>query len=297
MSIFFDFSCYNNSMENNFSKIFYSLAMFFCLVWDGFAAQWAVVTVEKATVFSDVQMSSVIGFISRGKKIRVGEVPKNRGRLLPVIINKKIAYIQVDDIAITANKDAIYSATKRIQSKMEEKVDEKKLAIYFGTNYSNFDFETAERNEQSYSTLMINLGFRGYYRKLGDKTGLRSSLNYHTGSKDDEELSWVGISVDYTWPALTSKLYDMMFFVGGTVAPYVAYKVEDLFEITGTGFGAQAGVDMKFDLPGAWSFNVDGSYSIMKVLEMNLPDNAYYGTSINPLINSIGTSVAITYEY
>lgn len=261
------------------------------------AAQWAVVTAKKAAVFSDVQMSSVIGFVSRGKRIRVGEVAKNKGRVLPLIVNKKIAYIQVDDIAITTSNEAIYSATKRIQAKMNEKTDETKISFVGGLMYSNVSYDDTERNDASYNLAFYDIGMRGYYRKLGKSNGLRSGFYYSVGEREEEKLSWVSFHVDYTLPVINTQLYDMLFFVGGIITPYVEYEVESLFDITGYGLGAHGGIDMSFELPGDWSLNVDGSYFIMKTFDLTLPDNAFYGQNLNPLINGLRTTVGFTYTY
>ena len=277
--------------------IFLLTASFFCLNSSVYSAQWAVITSEKAPVFSDVQMSSVIGFITRGKRVRVGEVPKNKGRVLPLIVNKKIAYIQVDDIAVTTDKDAIYSATKRIQAKMKEKTDEIKISFVGGVMYANVAYDDTERNEASYNLAFADLGVRGYYRKLGNLTGIRSGFLYSIGEREDEKLSWFALHVDYTLPAINTQLYDMMFFVGGIISPFVEYEVGDLFDISGYGLGAHGGIDMSFELPGSWSLNVDGSYFLMKTFDLTLPDNAFYGKNLNPLINGIRTTVGFTYTY
>lgn len=276
-----------------------SFAQLFCLLFslNVYAAQWATVTSEKAPVFSDVQMSSVIGFISKGKRIRVGEVPKNKGRLLPVIVNKKIAYIQIDDISMAASADAIVSATQRIREKMNRKIDERRISAFAGTMLGNVYFDSTERNEESYNLLFLSLGIRGYYRKIGEATGIRTGIEYFYGPKDEETLSWASVNVDYTWPALTTNLYDMVFFVGGIFAPFAQYEVDDLFTITGYGFGAHGGVDMRFALPGNWSLQVEGAYHSLKLFEMDLPENNLYGDILNPWVNGIKTSVAISYEY
>ncbi|MAZ49697.1 MAG: hypothetical protein CME65_14140 [Halobacteriovoraceae bacterium] len=278
-------------------KFIFFFASFLCLNSSVMAAQWAVVTAKKAPVFSDVQMSSVIGFIGQGKRLRVGEVPKNKGRVLPIIVNKKIAYIQVDDIAISTSKEAIFSATKRIQSKMNEKSDVKKISLVGGLMYANVAFDDTERNEASYNLAFYDLGIRGYYRNLGEVSGLRSGFVYTQGEREEEKLSSFYIHIDYTLPLISTRFYDMLFFAGGLVSPYVEYEVDSLFDITGYGLGAHSGIDMSFELPGNWSLNVDGSYFLMKTFDLNLPDNAFYGKELNPLINGIRTTVGFTYEY
>ena len=62
------------------------------------AAQYAHVKAEKAIIYADQELTSPLGFAARGKKIRVGEIPRKYGTILPVLVSGKVAWIKIEDI-------------------------------------------------------------------------------------------------------------------------------------------------------------------------------------------------------
>ena len=59
----------------NISYFAYIIGLFWSLLLsNAYAARWASVTADKAEIYSDIEMTSVIGYIRKGKKVRVGEV-------------------------------------------------------------------------------------------------------------------------------------------------------------------------------------------------------------------------------
>lgn len=85
-------------MEFNLLKsllIFLFLSLF---INCAYAAQIAVVKAGKAYIYADQDQTSIIGFVSRGKKIKVGDVRRGRGGLLPIVVSGRIAYISVADL-------------------------------------------------------------------------------------------------------------------------------------------------------------------------------------------------------
>ncbi len=77
------------------------------------AAQIAVVSVPKAVIFSDQNLTTPLGYIAYGKKVRVGEVERKDGTVLPIVISGRIAYIQIKDISIKSfNEEEGYKNPK-----------------------------------------------------------------------------------------------------------------------------------------------------------------------------------------
>jgi len=65
-----------------------------------FAIRWAKVIAKKAIVYAGPTLDSPIGHIKRGKKVKIGEVAKNRGQSIAAIISGKLVYIKLSDIKI-----------------------------------------------------------------------------------------------------------------------------------------------------------------------------------------------------
>ena len=101
-------------------------AIFCCLfLSSAFAAQVAIVISDRAIIYADRQMSAPIGYLKKGKKLKVGEVKRNKGRVLPVVVNGRIAYIKVADIQTSKDIKLLEKASERIikQSKKKNKVN------------------------------------------------------------------------------------------------------------------------------------------------------------------------------
>ena len=75
-------------------------ALFFSLIFcqNLWAIQDALVIAEQAVIYADEQMSAPVGFVRKGKKIKVGDIPRNRAQVYPIIVSGKIAYIRVIDV-------------------------------------------------------------------------------------------------------------------------------------------------------------------------------------------------------
>lgn len=103
-------------------------ALFLVLPITLYSAQTAYVKNLKAVVYADKDLKTPIGFIRQGKKLQVGEVARNRGSVLPVIVAGKIAYLKVEDLVL---KDVIIDSdlkghgfTEHVNLEREEEKDD-----------------------------------------------------------------------------------------------------------------------------------------------------------------------------
>lgn len=64
------------------------------------AAEVAYVVSEKAIIYSDMELTIPIGYARRGKKIKVGEVARKHGTVLPTVVSGRVAYVKRDDIQL-----------------------------------------------------------------------------------------------------------------------------------------------------------------------------------------------------
>ncbi|TDJ07192.1 MAG: hypothetical protein E2O68_03935 [Deltaproteobacteria bacterium] len=69
-----------------------------------YGAQTAYVKTARAVIYSDKELSSPIGYVRMGRKLRVGDVKRQQGSVLPVIISGRIAYIEIKNLALPESK-------------------------------------------------------------------------------------------------------------------------------------------------------------------------------------------------
>jgi len=272
------------------------LCLFIALTTQVYAAKWATIVSDRAIVYSDLQMSSEIGFIAKGKKVRIGEVLRNKGRLVPVIVNGKVAYIKVADIQSNANLVALQTATERIKSKMDEKVDEKRIAILGQSLISNIDFGKDFGSIRSENYTFYGGGVRGYYKNIQTGVGYRSTINYFTTSKDDLTYTYLGFEVDGLFSFNKNKYFDLSFFSGLILVPYSQIKYSSYFTINGYGLGGQVGADMRISIGSKLSLHLDSSYQMIKLFGYSLPENPDFPDDVSPLMNAVKFGLALSYE-
>lgn len=278
-----------------------TIATIFCLLsclvmQNACAATWAIVKSEKAVIYSDIQMTSIIGYLKKGKKIRVGEVPKNKARLLPVIISKKVAYIQVKDINTGHEVDSLRSVTERVQEKMHGKKSINRVAIIAGTYYASLSEDNFDSSLGS-DLLFINWGIRGYYTNIQTRKGLRVSLQVNKATKNDATISYTALPISFKFKGYNTKKYDFNLFFGGVIIPYSEFKLGNDFKITGQGLGAEVGGELRFSISKNYSIHLDGNFQAIKLLNMDLPENSVYPERFDPFLTGVKLMAVLSYEY
>lgn len=262
------------------------------------AAQWATVTVEKAIVYSDTEMTSPIGYIKKGKRIRVGSKSRRGGRLYPMVIKKRIAYIKVDSVSTSNKLVDLQSASARIK-KAEVQTDEKRVGLFY-SGYASFigiDQESSFSND-TYSDDVFyfnGFGLRGYLSKQNSRTTWRVSLESSSTSTLKNELYFLGLSADYAFDLIKFDNYVFRGYAGLEVIPFAQYSYEDLFTVNGYGGGARAGLEMEVKFKNSFGLHVDGGYGFKKLF-FSLPDSTNID-EFNPTFNGVVFSASISYAY
>jgi hypothetical protein len=277
------------------------IATLTCLVvlgttWNAYSATWARVVVEKAKIFSDIQMTSVIGYIKKGKQIRVGEVPKNKARVLPIIVSNKVAYIQTKDIKTGTDVKTLKSVSQRIKEKMNAKTSRNRVGVYAGTYYgllASNEFVDSIGSE----LLFLEFGARGYYTNLKTGKGYRVSVGHAIAEKTDSQISVSTVAVSYRFNAIKLSKYDLNIYAGGVLSPYSEYKQGNDFKINGQALGGEVAAEMRFSLSSKVSLHLEANYQLLKFVNMSLPENSFYPEEFNPLLNGIKLAGTISYEF
>lgn len=137
--------------------IFFNLLLVSCNI---FAIQYAVIQKYKAKVYADKELTSPIGYISKGKKVKVGEVLREYGTVLPIAISGRIAYIKVDDLYLSASMQAKLDKNSKDSGLSRRSVviiKEEHKENFFKNNYIGYSFRPFIY-QGDWSTLSSNLG-------------------------------------------------------------------------------------------------------------------------------------------
>ena len=77
---------------------FLLLAFLFVLSSPVHSARQATISSQYAIIYADLNLSSPIGKISKGQKIKVGTIARRNNSVVPIAISGKIAWIRISDI-------------------------------------------------------------------------------------------------------------------------------------------------------------------------------------------------------
>lgn len=261
------------------------------------AAQWAKVTSEKAVIYADQQKSASIGFVSKGKKVRVGEVLRHHGELLPIVINGRIAYIKIEDLNLSQSEELLASPAQRIVKKATEKTSERRFALSYNGMASSIQTTSAESE-----TLFFNGGgIRGYITDLKKRRSWRLGIDLISATFENEDytLDISSISAEYAINAIQTEYYDLQLYAGGSAIPYTQYARASDFKENGYGAGASVGIEMIFKSFGDVGLHIDGNYQYTQLIfPLNEAVKSDLGVDkFEPSLNGLKFSAALSFQY
>ena len=178
-------------------------SLLFCT--NALAAQIATITSPKAIIYADMKMSTPLGYISYGKKVKVGEVERKDGTVLPIALSGRIAYIKVKDISIKrGSQDAGVSTPKITEHDVEMtfKTDQDKLSENNFISLSMASFSggqqwqeySEEFNDESSNFFNVNINME--HRNPGRRMSWGFGVGYYTVSQ--EQLEAKTLTLDAT---------------------------------------------------------------------------------------------------
>lgn len=269
------------------------VASFSCLfVVNGHAAQWARVKSDKAIIYSDPHMSSPIGFVNKGKKLRVGSNAKNKNQVLAIIVTGRVAYIKVSDIRTGEVKSDLETVSQRLKDKIDKPNIERKMALYYhgAGGYTQFEDSTDLLEFSGY-------GIRGYYTELDQNLTYRVAIDSIKITHPLLELNMISIPLDYSKKIFTIKRLDFNLYAGVVLVPQATFKANTLFELNGYGAGGNFGAEFTYKLTKKMFLHFDGNYYYLKLTGYRLPENDVYIGTLDPSVSGIRAGLSLSYMY
>jgi hypothetical protein len=222
----------------------------YCL--DSLAAQEAIVIVDKAVIYSDIEMKSALGFIRRGKKIAVGDSSRNKGRVYPVVVSGKIGFIRTQDV--TTEKDGIDS--NRLVAERFQRLTEEKYTTKYGLSYFRFPSQISLERENGGlrdkdALTWHGLAFKGIldFKKFW---AMEVLFNFMTATQPQEKFRALEIGIGASYLVFeTGKLRTRL--IGQILGiPYSSYSFEEDFRVNGYGFSLGSSLGLFYRLTSKW---------------------------------------------
>ncbi|MBC76813.1 MAG: hypothetical protein CME64_12435 [Halobacteriovoraceae bacterium] len=236
------------------------------------AAQWARVSAEKAIIYSDVEMSSPIGFLKRGQKLRVGDVPRNKGRVLPTVYKERVVFVKTTDIQTNKNQAVVKTASMRIKDQIERKSRESLIAVGANGLASTIDDPDALPGSPD-SYVFSGLGVQGVIREFDSPKALLLNMSYLQATEDTRSIETFLIGVDQAYRFINLEKYDMSAFAGVLVSPYSQYEIDNQFKVNGYGAGVEVGINSLVKLGRTVGILLEAKYQYLKFFGFDLPES------------------------
>ncbi len=288
-------------MSNRFSLKFWQLlrASFFSLLAlhvlncpISEASQQVTVIASKANIYSDVQMSSSIGFVTKGKVLTVGEVPRNKAQVYPIIVSGKIAYIRVIDVKTEEDDDSgMTVVTKRFKKQTISKRPQSRVGMsYF--NYATvvgLGDRNGELKDQD-SLMWQGLNLRAdVLMKSGVDIFVLGNLMETSFEEEVFRVFELGAGIGY-------RLLDFRYVKLRTDAqllaiPFATYALADEFRVRSYGYSTGVNLHLAILLGKHWGLEGYSGFYYTGLMGFNSPDPyqdvapSFYGVRLGGGLN------------
>ena len=230
------------------------LSLFLCQnIW---AAQSAIVMSERAVIYADEQMSAPVGFVRKGKKLKIGENTRNKSQVYPIMVSGKIAYIRVVDVNTEKESvDSTVLAAERFQKNTE---DEQKTN--YSVSYFNFSSQVSMDKENGGikdkdSLNWSGVSFRGG-AQMSPKWDLDLIFNVMEGKGDIEVFRAVEFGAGGALRIFEKSRFKVKLLGQLLGIPFASYAVKNDIRVNGLGFTTGGGVSLTYKM--GKHFGVEG---------------------------------------
>lgn len=259
------------------------------------ASQTAIVVSPKAIIYADQQMSAPVGYVSRGKKIRVGNIPRNKAQVYPVIVAGKVAYIKVSDVS---TEMVSLDSQKLVAERFRERSTKSQTKNFYTLSYMQYNSQISFKDEPGEIKNNDTVGFSGVNirggRLFSPRWDFQLSLNYIRSGNSDERFSFVEFGPSFGLRIIESKRFIFKWVSDLWGIPWGNYELGNLFRINGYGFSAGTGLTANYRFGEHVGLSLGFGYHYTQIFGLDLP-SPY--EKIRPSFTGARALAGISYYY
>ena len=251
------------------SKILLILFFLFCQnLW---ASQTALVLAEEAVVYADDKMSAPVGYVRKGKKIVIGEIPRNRSQVYPIIVSGKVAYIRSMDVTTTKESATSNQLVAERFLKIAQNAYEANYTAYF------YNFSSQVSLESMNGSLKDKDPVNWY--GVGVKGGVKASptwsidllFNAMSAKSPQESFNILEFGVGASALIFDRGRFKSVFNIQLLGIPFANYAIGDDFRVNGYGFTAGSGLSLIYRVSKHWGVEGFGGFYYSKISKFAAP--------------------------
>lgn len=231
-----------------------------------------MVIADRAIIYSDKEMTSPIGYLSRGKKVTVGNVPRNKGQVYPIVVSGKLAYIRVLDV--TTEKETMDST--RLTAERFKKSTDKSYHNKIVASYYNFASKLTMSNQNG--TLMNDdvLNWNGLALKgealFKERFDFQVLINLMTAASGDESFNVIEFGFGMGLRIINQKKFLLRLEGHLLGVPFSNYELGDEFRVRSFGYTVGGGASATYLLKKNWGVEAFGGAYYTKLMGFDVPD-------------------------
>lgn len=234
------------------------------------SARNAVVVADRAIIWAEPDRASPLGYVRRGKVVRVGEVERSKGQVLPVLISGRVGYVAIDDIELAVdNKNEQKPQYNRFQEATLKRYGEQLVFGGMLLNATENTNKSAGRNGDDWS-------FKGFYvkglvRREDPNKEMGFLFDYSTASNGDETFKRFSLGFGATWILVNRHNFKFKLEAWGLFSPFSQFEFGRLYTENGTALGALGQASGTVFLNDHWGIELAGGLEVFQIFGMTPP--------------------------
>jgi hypothetical protein len=215
-------------------------------------------------------MTSPLGYISRGKRIRVGEIPRNQGQVYPTLISGKVAYIKVGDVSTETKTVDGQLVAERFSRTAEVKHEYTYTASYLYYR-SNVHLNAVNGKLQNNDPVTWNGFSLTGGVDVSESIDTKIIFNYMQAQSGDEKFRATELGLGVGFKLIDQKKFVMEWEIDGLLIPYSQYGLGSKFRINGYGYTAGTGLNFLFKTGENWGIHALTGFYYTKLMGFDVP--------------------------
>lgn len=254
----------------------------------------ALVIVDKAIIWADVKRSAPLGYVVKGKTVTVGEVPRNKNQVVPIVVSGKIGYIAMDDLSF-ADRPNEALEDKRYERFKDVATDQLGQQIMFlGTGFSSTESKNTAAGRTGKNWNFVGGTLKGVVPTSKPRLGVMFIGEYLYAQNNPETFRVFEMGLGFSFNLIDWRYFKLRAEVAGMAVPYVQYESDPLFTLNGYGFGAlaQGTVDIYFN--DRWGIEGSMGFQTIKLFGIDRPSPF---KDFDPLFTGTRISAGLLYRF
>lgn len=270
-------------------KVLIALVLYSLLILPSLAAQNAVIRAEKAYVYSDLDMSTIVGFITQGRQVRVGSTARNQNSVLPIIVSGKVGYIKISDLLLESDNPHLKVGHASIEEAADKRLDKEPFFKNVGFSMSFYspgaDFSLISERVNGASAANMANTYRYYTTFNWDKKLFRASLDQFSFSEVKLKFAPLAPALDYLFHITDFFQHNHLYGAMGVIFPLSLTK--------GNIYGIRLAPEWVYDLP--YNLQLLGAIEY-HYFKASGADPIYFSPTTF-VVNNIGFNLGLQYRF